>query len=93
MSNDNIKRIIGDIVKEYSIKSVVLFGSRANGTNRDDSDIDLIVEFNKPVTIMMLSHLKNHLEELTGLDVDIVHGPIRDTDIIEIGEVIELYAA
>ena len=93
MTNDNIKKIILSIVNDYSFKSVILFGSRASGTNKDDSDIDLIVEFNKPVTIMMLSHLKNHLEELTGLDVDIIHGPIRDTDMIEVGEVIELYAA
>ena len=93
MTNDNIKKIILSIVNDYSFKSVILFGSRASGTNKDDSDIDLIVEFDKPVTIMMLSHLKNHLEELTGLDVDIIHGPIRDTDMIEVGEVIELYAA
>ena len=93
MSNENIKKIILSIVNDYSFKSVILFGSRAAGTNKDDSDIDLIVEFDKPVTIMMLSHLKNHLEELTGLDVDIIHGPIRDTDMIEVGEVVELYAA
>lgn len=93
MTNDNIKKIVLSIVNDYSLKSVILFGSRASGTNKDDSDIDLIVEFDKPVTIMMLSHLKNHLEELTGLNVDIIHGPIRDTDMIEIGEVIELYAA
>ena len=68
-------------------------GSRADGTNTDESDIDLIIEFNRPVTIMFLSNLKNKLEELTGLSVDVIHGPIRETDMIEVGKVVELYAA
>ena len=93
MTNDKIKMIILDIADEYSFKNVVLFGSRAVGTNNDDSDIDLIVEFNRPVTIMFLSNLKNKLEDLTGLSVDVIHGPIRDTDMIEVGKVVELYAA
>ena len=51
------------------------------------------MEFNKPVTLLTLSDLKDKLESLTGLDVDVIHGPIRDTDMIEVGEAVELYAA
>lgn len=93
MSIDALKQIILEIVNDYAIGRVTLFGSRASGTNRDDSDIDLIVEFNKPVTLLTLSDLKDKLESLTGLDVDVIHGPIRDTDMIEVGEAVELYAA
>ena len=93
MTNEKIRMIILGIADEYSLKNVILFGSRAAGTNNDESDIDLIVEFNRPVTIMFLSNLKNRLEDLTGLSVDVIHGPIRDTDMIEVGKVVELYAA
>ena len=93
MSIDALKQIILEIVNDYAIGRVTLFGSRSSGTNRDDSDIDLIVEFNKPVTLLTLSDLKDKLESLTGLDVDVIHGPIRDTDMIEVGEAVELYAA
>ena len=93
MSIEKIKQIVLSIVNDYSIGRVILFGSRADGTNRDDSDIDLIVEFNKPVTLLTLADLRNRLEELTGLDVDVIHGPIRDTDMIEVGKAVELYAA
>lgn len=93
MSIDAIKQIVLGIVNEYAIGRVTLFGSRADGTNRDDSDIDLIVEFNKPVSLLTLADLQNKLEALTGLDVDVIHGPIRDTDMIEIGKAVELYAA
>ena len=31
--------------QEYPIKKAELFGSYANGTNRPDSDVDLLLEF------------------------------------------------
>ena len=78
---------------QYSIKNVKLFGSRADGTNKADSDVDLIVEFSVPVTLITISSLQCRLEEMLRLDVDIIHGPVRDTDLIEIGKEIEIYAA
>ena len=35
----------------------------------------------------------NDLEEMLNLDVDIVHGPLRETDLLEVENVVELYAA
>ena len=93
MSINDIKSIIQQIAEEYSITKVLLFGSRADGSNREDSDIDLIIEFNGPVTLMGLARLRNHIEELTGLETDVIHGPIRETDMIEVGKVVELYVA
>ena len=93
MTTEEIRKAVITIADQYSIKSVVLFGSRASGSNRDDSDVDLIIEFSKPVSILMLSSLKNRLQDILGLDVDIVHGPIRIGDILEIGETVEIYAA
>ena len=53
----------------------------------------LIIEFSAPITLMTISRLRCELEELLGLGVDIIHGPIQPTDMIEIGKVVELYAA
>lgn len=39
----NILHQIKDFAKECSLDKVVLFGSRARGTNRERSDIDLAV--------------------------------------------------
>ena len=74
-------------------KKVVLFGSRADGTNREDSDIDLIMEFNAPISLITLCSIKDDLEELLGLTVDVIHGPLEPNAMIEVNEVIELYAA
>ena len=93
MEIEYIKNAIVKIAEKYSIKRAVLFGSRANGTNRDNSDIDLIIEFSKKVSLRTISSLKLELQSMLNLDVDIVHGPIQEDDLIEINEEVELYAA
>ncbi len=93
MTVETIRDAVLSIINDYPIKSVILFGSRAAGTNRDDSDVDLIIEFTEPVTLLTLSNLKFCLEEILGIDVDIVHGPIRKTDMIKISKETELYEA
>ena len=45
MSIEEIKNSVAALADEYNISKVILFGSRASGNNRADSDIDLIVEF------------------------------------------------
>ena len=93
MTIESIQRSLLKTVKAYPIRRITLFGSRADGTNREDSDVDLIIEFSAPITLMTISRLRCELEELLGLGVDIIHGPIQPTDMIEIGKVVELYAA
>ena len=93
MNNERIREVLIAFVEKYKIKKIVLFGSRADGTNTDRSDVDLIIEFSIPVSLITLSQMQFEMEEALGLNVDIVHGPIREDDLIEIGKEIVLYAA
>lgn len=93
MTNDIIREKVLEIVDEYPVKRIVLFGSRAEETNHENSDVDLIMEFMEPISLLMLSEIRLRLEEILGLKVDIVHGPIRNGDFIEVGKEIELYVA
>lgn len=93
MTIELLKERVLTVINEFNISKITLFGSRADGTNREDSDVDLIVEFSSPVSLLTISALRCRLEELLGLEVDIIHGPIRSGDLIEIGKVVELYAA
>jgi predicted nucleotidyltransferase len=93
MSIDEIREKIIEIIKQYNITRIVMFGSRASGTYNENSDIDFIVEFGDPVSLIKLASLKYDLEDALGLPVDVIHGPIRDTDMIEVGETVEIYAA
>lgn len=93
MNIETIKDAVLKLVDQYPISKVILFGSRANRTNRENSDIDLIMEFYAPVTLITLSAIKVSLEEMLRLRVDVIHGPVKESDMIEIGKEIVLYAA
>lgn len=93
MTFEDIKNAVQNVAKEFNITRATLFGSRANGTFRQDSDVDLIVEFGKPVTLITLALISQQLENALGVSVDIVHGPLQSTDFLEIDKEIEIYAA
>ena len=93
MTLEDIKNAVFEVVKLYPISRVALFGSRANGTATENSDVDFIMEFYQPVTLITIAKVTQFLEELLHTSVDVVHGPIRDTDILDIDKEIEIYAA
>ncbi len=41
--SDNIKKILLNSLKNIQYKTIILFGSRATGNNREDSDYDILV--------------------------------------------------
>lgn len=93
MTIGEIKNILCSFVTKYSITKIILFGSRAEGINNETSDVDLIIEFAIPVTLIMLSKLKIEMEDALGLAVDLIHGPLTDEDMIETRKEVILYAA
>ena len=60
---EDIKKVVAKIAPEYNLKKVTLFGSRATGKNREDSDIDLIVDFPEGTTLLNHISLQNKLSE------------------------------
>ena len=93
MSIEDIVSRIKPVIEAYPVSRLSLFGSRAEGTNRADSDVDLMAEFSAPVSLLTLASMRIRLEEALGLDVDLIHGPFRESDLIQPGKVITLYAA
>ena len=91
---EDIKKVVAEIAPKYKITKATLFGSRARGDNREDSVIDLIVEFStEAVSLFTLAGIMIDLEEIFGLKVDVIHGPKKDSWMIEIDKEIEIYAA
>ncbi|MFI5331258.1 MAG: nucleotidyltransferase family protein [Desulfobaccales bacterium] len=54
------------------VKSLKLFGSTVRGETRPESDLDILVEFCKPVGLLAFMRLKHRLTELLGTPVDLV---------------------
>lgn len=89
-----ISEIISKIAQEYDIKKVTLFGSYADGRNTSQSDIDLPVEFHtENVSLLKLASLQYKLEELPGIDVDVIHVPLDKDAMIIPQRMVEIYAA
>ena len=61
--------------REFGVKRIGLFGSYARGESREESDIDIVVEIEKP-DLFHLIGIKQAIEEALGNKVDIVR--LRD---------------
>jgi predicted nucleotidyltransferase len=57
--------------QEFGVKRIGLFGSYARGDVRDESDIDIVVEIEKP-DLFYLIGIKQAIEEALGNKVDII---------------------
>ncbi len=72
------------LCEEFGVLRLRIFGSAARGEARPDSDIDLIVEFERPTGFIELVRFERLLGEIFGRPVDLVTEPgldpyIRDT--------------
>jgi len=68
---ETIKKHKAEIKKRYDAKKIGVFGSYARREQKETSDIDLLVEFEKP-TFDNFMDLLFFLEELFGKDVDLI---------------------
>ena len=93
---NEIRSIIGMhrrvLAEKYGIAVVSAFGSYVRGEQHEDSDLDLLVEILRPVSLLELVGAEIYLEEILEMNVDLV--PKRDIreelrDII-LGETVNL---
>jgi len=75
-SLDEIKEIIkkhkDELKEKYSVKEIGIFGSFVRGEAKEDSDIDILVEFEKPIGLFKFLELEEYLSNLIGRKVDLV---------------------
>lgn len=61
-----------EIKERFKVKDIGIFGSYIRGENEKTSDIDLLVEFEEPVSLLGVVRLENYLSELLGIKVDVI---------------------
>lgn len=59
-------------LKKFGIHSVSIFGSLARDEAKRNSDVDILVDFEKPVGLFEFARLKMYLEAMLGRRVDLV---------------------
>ena len=60
-------------IRRQGVTSLALFGSRAHGEARRDSDLDVLIEYDRdrPFTLYDLVRVERLLKGLTGLEVHV----------------------
>lgn len=65
-------RTVGPALRRHGVVRAGIFGSTARGEGRDDSDLDVLVEFEGGRTLFDLVDLRDELTRLLGRDADVV---------------------
>jgi predicted nucleotidyltransferase len=68
----SLKNLKKEVAQEYSVETIGVFGSVARDEQTGQSDIDLLVEFSKPVGFVTFMRLENFLSGRLGKQVDLV---------------------
>jgi len=61
-----------ELRQKYHVQGVGIFGSYLRGEQRETSDVDMLVEFERPIGLIEFVRLKNYLSDLLGIHVDLV---------------------
>jgi uncharacterized protein len=67
-----VREMIIDILRRNGVKRASFFGSIVRGEMTEDSDVDLLVEFEGKKSLLDLAHLKNELEDSINRRVDLL---------------------
>lgn len=75
MTKEDINRLLfsnREILKKYRVKSISLFGSYVRNEQKEESDIDFLVDFQEGATLFDFVELQDSLSELLAKKVSIV---------------------
>jgi len=75
LTREEIIRILQEqypyLASEFGVKRIGLFGSYAQGMPTETSDVDIVVEFDRPVGFRFVEFAE-YLEHLLGKSVDVL---------------------
>ena len=78
-----LREMMTELSVQYHVQKIGIFGSYSKERQTQESDLDLVVEFDQPIGMFAFVHLKNRIAERLGIRVDLVtpdglHPLIRD---------------
>jgi predicted nucleotidyltransferase len=75
-SLDAVKRCLTDqkslLKNKYHISKVGIFGSYVRGEQRNESDVDVLIDYDEAPSLIALIEIENMLSDLLGMKVDLV---------------------
>lgn len=67
-----IKQYKEDLKKEYGVKEIGIFGSYVKGKQKDISDLDILIELEKPIGFVKFIRLEKRISDILDIKVDLV---------------------
>lgn len=58
--------------RQYGVTEIGVFGSHVRDDHKENSDLDILVDFYKAIDLLTFVHLKNYLSDLLKMNVDLV---------------------
>ncbi len=69
---EEIKKTLIEVLRKHGVKKAALFGSIVRGEATEESDIDLLIEFEGRKSLLDLAGLKLELQEILRRRVDVL---------------------
>jgi len=60
------------LAEQYNVATLEVFGSYVRREQRENSDLDILVTFSKPPSLLKFVRLENYLSDKLGVKVDLV---------------------
>lgn len=57
---------------QFKVREIGVFGSYVRGEQKKKSDLDILVDFYEPISLLKFISLENHLSKYLGVKVDLV---------------------
>jgi predicted nucleotidyltransferase len=67
-----LRQHLPELMEKYSVSYIGIFGSYIRGEQNKDSDLDILVQFDKTPGLLKYIELENYLSDLLGVKVDLV---------------------
>jgi predicted nucleotidyltransferase len=69
---ENHRQAIVQIVESHNARNPRVFGSVVHGTDRDDSDLDILIYPTPDTSLFDIGAIRRKLKSLLGIEVDVV---------------------
>jgi uncharacterized protein len=92
--NKKIQKSIIEILRGYDAERIAVFGSYARGEAGSNSDVDILVRFARPKSLIQLVQIEDEIKKTIHLNVDLVTekavspylaGPIHRDEVVIYG--------
>ncbi len=69
---ETLSEYMPKLIQEYKLKEIGVFGSYIRNRQTEESDVDILVDFEEVPSLFELVGLKIELSDLLNMDVDVV---------------------